>query len=154
MNRLLLAAAFALLPSLAAAQSIEGNWHCKAGDTPGGLLTIYGPSYIYASATYGDPASGGGSLTWEAGGPRFLDGNLVSVLGVSFGQMIAGGGVVPMDLIGADMVRLTCFKRLEITTFALPLEGFGPPTVPPDTNLSVEPPPIVAPIPMPAPIRP
>jgi hypothetical protein len=127
MSRLLLAAALIVLPSLAAAQSVEGNWHCRAGDMTAGLLTIYGPSYIYAGTAFGDPASGGGALLWEGGGVRFVDGNLVTVLGVNFGQMIVGGGVVPMDLIGNDTVLLSCVKRLEVTTFDLPLEGFPPP---------------------------
>jgi hypothetical protein len=153
LRTLLLALPIALLPAMAAAQSIEGNWECRAGDVTGGLLTIYGNSYIFAGATFGDPASGGGSVNWDAGGPQFIDGNLVTIAGVSFGQMISGGGVVPMDLIGGDTVRLTCFKRLDTTTYDLPLEGIpsGVAGTVPDGAFPLEPAPTappVAPIPL------
>src|SRR5690606_29613606 len=97
--------------------------------------------YIYAGTAYGDPASGGGSLAWEGGGVRCIDGNLVTALGIGFGPMIVGGGVVPMHLTGNDMRIPNYIKRLAVSTVDLPLEGFpaAGSAVPPPSGLPVEP---------------
>jgi|GEM_PF-5679178 len=143
MRRLALAALFlAGLTVSACAQSIEGNWNCSADGQPGGLLTIYGGSYTFASLTFGDARSGSGAVNWDENGPIFADGPLATAGGVQYGLPIRGGEVFPMDLIARDTVAFSCVKRQRGLSTGLPVVPDAPP--PPSTD----PAPAEAPIPL------
>jgi hypothetical protein len=87
----------ALLPQTAIAQSFQGNWACRADDAKTGILTIYGDSYGFASTTYGDKASGVGSITGYTDGVAFNDGPLVAERGMQAGR------IIPSELTGIAM---------------------------------------------------
>jgi hypothetical protein len=105
--------AFALVAAASTgtlAQEFTGNWECKAGEAQAGLLTIYGPSYIYASPVFKDPASGSGGVTGYSDGVTFNDGPLVSALGLAAGRLVpVADGRVQMNLESETAVVLTCF---------------------------------------------
>ena len=99
----------------AMAQSTQGRWECHGGASadatqpaPHGLLAIFGQSYTYASSTFGDPVSGGGTVEQQEAGIAFADGPLADPGGVQIGQVDTGAGTVAMDLSGAKGVLLTC----------------------------------------------
>jgi hypothetical protein len=107
--------ATAALAGPALAQSTQGRWECHGGASADpnqpavhGLLAIFGQSYSYASATFGDPSSGGGGIEQQESGIAFTDGPLVDNGGVETGQIDTGTGTVAMDLSGANGVVLTC----------------------------------------------
>jgi len=109
------AAGAALLAGPAFAQSTQGRWECHgaASTTPGqpaphGLLSIFGQSYTYASATYQDPLSGSGDVEQQEAGIAFVDGPLADA-GIQIGQIDTGAGTVAMDLLDAQgTIVLTC----------------------------------------------
>lgn len=103
----------AALTGAAAAQSqpYEGNWECRAGEANAGLLTIYGASYIYASAAANDPASGGGDIVGYTDGVGFESGPLVDALGLRAGRLIEGGGRQLMQLETDADVVMVCGAR-------------------------------------------
>lgn len=81
--------ATALLAAPAFAQNYEGNWGCRDATTnKAGILTIYGDVYGFASSTFGDSASGTGSLTPYQDGVGFTDGPLVASRGISAGRIV------------------------------------------------------------------
>ncbi len=103
MRVLLTAAATSLLlagPVFAQAAAVEGNWACTAliDGTKAGILTIFGNSYGYASATFGSTASGTGTVQLASDGVTFLDGSFVTV-GI-------GTGLLSFDETGADLLTL------------------------------------------------
>lgn len=94
----------------ASAQVFAGNWECQAGGVQAGLLTIYGPSYIYTSPVFSDPLSGGGTVTGYSDGVTFNDGPLVTNLGLAAGRLIPGdSGRGQMQLESQTAVVLNCF---------------------------------------------
>lgn len=110
-------ALFALLAlaASAAAQSmtgvgVEGNWGCRANidGTRAGLLTIYAGSYGYASANYGSPASGSGTVEMASNGVTFLDGNLVAGAGIT-------SAILAFDAEGKDVLQLYTAEKNVLT---------------------------------------
>lgn len=109
--RKLLLSFFALgaLAGPAVAQSFEGNWACKVDGRNAGLLTIYGPSYGYASATTGSTASGVGSVSGFTDGVQFNDGNLRVNAGIEAGRLVPDATTgVAMQLESATQIVLLC----------------------------------------------
>ena len=81
--------ATAALVAPAAAQSYVGNWGCRDATTNrAGILTIYGAVYGFASGTFGDTASGTGTLTPYQDGVGFIDGPLKAVRGIDAGRIV------------------------------------------------------------------
>lgn len=119
MRPVLIAAAFALTLSPAAAQSLtgagaEGNWGCRAliDGTRAGLLTIYNGSYGYASANFGSKASGSGNVQMASNGVTFVDGNLVANAGITTAILgFDDQGQDVLQLYTAEKNVLTCTPR-------------------------------------------
>ena len=83
----LTAVAIFAVPALA--QSYQGNWACRdAQALKAGILTIYGQSYGFASATFGDPSSGTGTVTGYQDGVGFNDGPLRASRAIEAGRVI------------------------------------------------------------------
>lgn len=111
MRRLSLAlASLALMTSTGLAQEFSGNWDCKNADNQrAGILTIYGGSYGYASATFGSTASGVGTVTAYTDGVGFNDGNLRKNAGVEAGRLVPGTVTgLMLQLETSQKVLLTC----------------------------------------------
>lgn len=111
MRAALLAFAFVCATATgASAQVFAGNWECQADGVQAGLLTIYGPSYIYTSPVFEDPLSGGGNVTGYSDGVTFNDGPLVTNLGLAAGRLVPNDtGRGQMQLESQTAVLLTCF---------------------------------------------
>ena len=106
----LIAAATALLATPALAQSYVGNWGCRDSTTNrAGILTIYGEVYGFASATFGDTASGTGTVTGYEDGVAFTDGPLKSVRGIEAGRIVPDPNVgVALQLETKDAIVMLC----------------------------------------------
>ena len=105
-----IAAAFALLATPAFAQSYVGNWGCRDATNPrAGILTIYDGVYGFASSTFGDTASGTGTVTGYQDGVAFTDGPLKSVRGIEAGRIVpdANAGTA-LQLETKDAIVLLC----------------------------------------------
>ena len=105
-----IAAALALLATPAYAQSYVGNWGCRDATTNrAGILTIYGEVYGFASATFGDTASGTGSVTGYQDGVAFTDGPLKTVKGIEAGRIVpdANAGAA-LQLETKDAIVMLC----------------------------------------------
>jgi len=106
-----LASAFLLLAvssTSTMAQSFEGNWECLRGPDAAGILTIYGPSYGFASKSFEDPASGVGSVTGYADGVQFNDGNLRAQLAIEAGRLVEIEGETVLQLETATEILMIC----------------------------------------------
>jgi hypothetical protein len=92
----------------------EGNWGCVAlvDNTKAGLLTIFGGSYGYASATFGSTASGTGSAQMGSDGAKFLDGNLTTV-GITYGLVTLdpSNNTDLLTLYNPEKAILSCTPR-------------------------------------------
>ena len=108
-----IAAAFALLATPAFAQSYVGNWGCRDATTNrAGILTIYGEVYGFASATFGDTASGTGSVTGYQDGVGFVDGPLKAVKGIEAGRIIPDPNAgVALQLETKDAIVMLCLAH-------------------------------------------
>lgn len=141
---LLSACAMAATPA-AAQQTYEGNWECLKGPTPAGILTLYTPSYGFASQTFGDPTSGSGAIEGYTDGVQFSDGNLKKS-GVEAGRIVDIGGQQVMQLESQSEIIMICTPRQDYTGGM-----FGTPNAPPPPGMSVTPTPApaeqVAPVP-------
>lgn len=107
--------AFALLAlsALAApafAQSYTGSWGCRNDMAEkAGILTIYGNVYGFASTTFGDEASGTGTITAYTDGVGFNDGPLRAVRGIEAGRLVPGPkGGIAIQLETADAIVMLC----------------------------------------------
>jgi hypothetical protein len=105
-----IAAAFALLATPAFAQSYVGNWGCRDATTNrAGILTIYGEVYGFASSTFGDTASGTGTVTGYQDGVGFTDGPLRTVKGVEAGRVVPDPTAgVALQLETKDAIVMLC----------------------------------------------
>lgn len=105
-------AALLLFSAPALAQAYSGNWACRVGGVKAGILTIYGPSYGYASAVFGDPMSGTGDLTPYTDGVGFTSGPLKDS-----GQIVAGRMVqdptagTALQLESSSAIVMLCTPR-------------------------------------------
>lgn len=111
MNRIaLIVIAAALMATPAFAQSYEGNWGCRdAATAHAGILTIYGNVYGFASTTFGDTASGTGTVKGYQDGVAFVDGPLKSVRGIEAGRIVPDPAAgVAMQLETKDAVVMLC----------------------------------------------
>jgi hypothetical protein len=106
----LIAAATALLATPAFAQSYVGNWGCRDATTNrAGILTIYGEVYGFASSTFGDTASGTGTVTGYQDGVGFTDGPLRTVKGVEAGRVVPDPTAgVALQLETKDAIVMLC----------------------------------------------
>jgi hypothetical protein len=102
---------FAALPAPAFAQSFEGNWECLKGPDAGGILTIYGTSYGFASQTFGDPASGTGQVNGFVDGVQFFDGNLKGKAGIEAGRLVQVDNQTVMQLETQTEIVMVCTPR-------------------------------------------
>ncbi|HTN64071.1 MAG TPA: hypothetical protein VL147_21370 [Devosia sp.] len=100
----------ALLGTPAYAQSYVGNWGCRDGTTDhAGILTIYGDVYGFASTTFGDTASGTGSVTGYQDGVSFTDGPLKTVRGIEAGRIVPDPTAgVALQLETKDAIVMLC----------------------------------------------
>ena len=105
-----IAAAFALLATPAFAQSYTGNWGCRDATTNrAGILTIYGEVYGFASATFGDKASGTGTVTGYQDGVAFADGPLKTERGIEAGRIVPDPNAgVALQLETKDAIVMLC----------------------------------------------
>ena len=114
MRRIALATAIiAALAAPAYAQSFEGNWSCRDETaSKAGILTIYGGVYGFASATFGDAASGTGSITGYQDGVGFNDGNLKTARNIQAGRVIPDPTHgVAIQLETSDAIAMLCTPR-------------------------------------------
>jgi hypothetical protein len=107
------ALALLALPALAApafAQSYTGSWGCRNDMAEkAGILTIYGNVYGFASTTFGDEASGTGTITGYTDGVGFNDGPLRAVRGIEAGRMVSDpASGVAIQLETADSIVMLC----------------------------------------------
>lgn len=88
-------------PAHAQQSPAEGNWACIAliDGKKAGLLTITRGSYGYASANYQSAASGSGNAQLATDGVSFMDGNLVTGAGITY-------GIASIDANGRDTLLL------------------------------------------------
>ena len=109
----LIAIATALLATPALAQSYVGNWGCRDATTNrAGILTIYGDVYGFASATFGDTASGTGSVTGYQDGVGFTDGPLKAVKGIEAGRIVPDPNAgVALQLETKDAIVMLCLAH-------------------------------------------
>ena len=103
----------ALLVTPASAQSYVGNWGCRDATTNrAGILTIYGDIYGFASATFGDTASGTGSLTPYEDGVGFTDGPLKAARGIEAGRIVPDPNAgVTLQLETKDAIVMLCLAH-------------------------------------------
>jgi len=94
----------------AQAQNYQGNWACRTPEAGAGLLTLFGPSFGYASLTKDDPASGTGTVSVFSDGVAFEAGPLREALGIIHGRL------VPHDQAGVAMQLETDQKVLLLCT--------------------------------------
>lgn len=89
--RLLIALLASLVVTLpVAAQSFQGSWSCRGDQgTRTGLLTIYPPSYGFASRTGGNELSGIGAVTTYEDGVTFDQGPLRQTGNISIGRLVS-----------------------------------------------------------------
>jgi len=89
---------------------VEGNWGCRANidGTRAGLLTIYAGAYAYASANFGSPASGTGTVEMASNGVTFMDGNLVVGAGITT-------AILGFDETGKDVLQLFTQEKNVLT---------------------------------------
>ncbi|MEO5807747.1 hypothetical protein [Devosia sp.] len=113
MRRIITAiAALCLLSAPAMAQAYTGNWGCKANGVKAGILTIYGNSYGFASAVFGDPASGTGELTPYTDGVGFNNGALMEKGSVVAGRIVTdANAVTALQLESATAIVMLCTPR-------------------------------------------
>jgi len=109
----LLSAAIALVASPAFAQDYIGNWACyDANATKTGILTIYGQVYGFASATYGDPSSGTGTITAYQDGVGFNDGPLRASRNIEAGRIVPNASTgLAVQLETAEAATMLCTPR-------------------------------------------
>lgn len=105
--------AAALLAAPAAAQDYVGNWGCRDATTNrAGILTIYGDVYGFASATFGDKASGTGTLTPYQDGVGFTDGPLKTERGITAGRIVPDPTAgVALQLETKDAIVMLCMAH-------------------------------------------
>src|SRR3954469_15448503 len=109
----LIAIVTALLGTPSYAQGYVGNWGCRDATTSrSGILTIYGEVYCFASSTFGDTASGTGSVTGYQDGVGFVDGPLKAARGIEAGRIVpdATAGVA-LQLETKDAVVMLCIAH-------------------------------------------
>jgi hypothetical protein len=108
--------AIAVLPLLAvpaAAQGYQGNWGClDTQATRAGILTIYGSVYGFASTTFGDTASGTGTLTPYTDGAGINDGPLRTARGIEAARLVSDPTTgVAVQLESSAGVLMLCTPR-------------------------------------------
>jgi hypothetical protein len=105
--------AAALLATPAYAQSYVGNWGCRDATTNhAGVLTIYGDVYGFASATFGDTASGTGTVAGYQDGVGFTDGPLKTAKGIEAGRIVPDPNAgVALQLETKDAIVMLCLAH-------------------------------------------
>ncbi|MFC0013502.1 hypothetical protein [Devosia nitrariae] len=114
MHRFVLAsAALVLFAAPALAQEYSGNWACRdASAERSGILTLYGAVYAFASRTFGDVASGTGTIAGYTDGVGFNDGPLRAARGIEAGRLVAGpDGGPAVQLETSDAIAMLCTPR-------------------------------------------
>jgi len=103
-------AALPLLVTPVLAQSYSGSWGCRNDlAEPAGILTIYANVYGFASTSFGDEASGTGTLTGYTDGVGFNDGPLRAARGIEAGRLISDPNTgVAMQLETAQAIAMLC----------------------------------------------
>lgn len=92
----------------ALAQTYEGNWACRSAAGTAGILTIYGSSYGFASPSFGDPASGSGTVEGYTDGVGFADGALRTSLGVEAGRLVTVDTGSALQLETGSEILMLC----------------------------------------------
>lgn len=105
----LLALSVSAAPALA--QSYAGSWGCRNDMAEkAGILTIYGNVYGFASTTFGDEASGTGTITGYTDGVGFNDGPLRAIRGIEAGRLMqdpAAGIAIQLETTSAIVMLCT-----------------------------------------------
>jgi hypothetical protein len=136
MRRLtVLALLFAALPSAAFAQNFEGNWECLKGPDAGGILTIYGMSYGFASQTFEDPSSGTGQINGFTDGVQFSDGNLKDKAGIEAGRLVQVDNQTVMQLESQTEIAMVCTPRVQYSAMPADPAAATAPDVPPPADI-------------------
>lgn len=109
----LIAALTALSAGSAFAQPYVGNWNCRdATSEKAGILTIYGSVYGFASSTFGDPASGTGTLSPYQDGVGFADGPLKASRKITAGRIVPDPAAgIAIQLETGDAIVMLCLPR-------------------------------------------
>lgn len=77
-----------------------------------GILTIYADVYGFASSTFGDTASGTGTVTGYQDGVGFTDGPLKAVKGIEAGRIVADPAAgVALQLETKDAIVMLCLPH-------------------------------------------